>query len=277
MRYVHSGLATPAAAVEEDCRVAAGIGAEGLELAGGKLPALVDRAGASGLRDRLRRHGVRAVSIAVLEDVTFRDVAGLEALLADLHRWSELARTAGASWIVVTPGERPDGADDRDALREARSTLERLARVTERYDVGVALCPLGRERASLRGLRPALAVVEGLGRASVALAPDTFEMWAAGAAAEELKACHPRHLALVRAVGAADAVAPGEARAHHRREPGAGPVPVGAWLAVARALQPGVVATAPVPPPDGAEAEAWARRLRERVAAAARETAAGRA
>ncbi len=268
MRFVHSGLATPIATLEDDCRIAARIGADAVELAGEKLAAARERLGSAGLAGLLRRHGTRGLSLAAVADVTFRDLAGLEAVAETVHRWSEAARAAGADWVVVTPGERPDGADDRDAAREARETLVRLARITERYDVGIALCPLGRPGASMRTLRQALAAVEAAGRRSVALAPDTFELWAAGSTPDELKACPPRALAMLRVAGAAPDVPPEGARAHHRRAPGSGAVPVGAWLAVARVLAPDLPLTAPVSPPAGtpaAEAEDWARRLREQT------------
>lgn len=277
MRFVHSGLATPAASLEDDCRIAARLAADLLEVAADKLGPALERGGLAGL---LRRHGVRACSVAAVEDVTFRDLAGLEAVTAAVHRLSEVARSVGATWLVVTPGERPDGADERDALREARETLGRLARIGERYDVGIALCPLGRREASVRTLRQAMAVVDAVGRRSVALALDTFELWAARSTPGDLKACHPRWLAMLRLADAERGVEPEQARAHHRRCPGDGAIDLSAWLAVAGALVPDLPVTCPVAPPPGTpadEAEGWARRLRERTLDASRpEGAVGR-
>jgi sugar phosphate isomerase/epimerase len=263
MRWIASGLATPAASVEDDCRIAARLPADGLELALAKLPPALERHGLAALAARLRREA-RPFSLAAVEDVTFRDRAGTEAVAEAVHRAAEVARAVGATWVVVTPGERPNGCDEREASREAQATLGRLARLTERYDIGLALCPLGRPWASVRTVRQALAVLHGVGRRSLGLAPDTFEAWAAGSRPDDLKACDPRALAMLRVAGAAPHVAPEDARDHHRRAPGEGPVPVADWLAVALAVEPALAVTAPVAPIDRAVGpEDWVRRLRE--------------
>jgi sugar phosphate isomerase/epimerase len=271
MRWIASGLATPAASLEDDCRAAARLPADGLELALPKLGPALERHGPAGLAALLRRHAVRAFSLAPVEDVTFRDAAGSEAVVEAVHRAAEVARAVGARWIVVMPGERPDGCDEREATREAQATLGRLVRIGERYDVGLALCPLGRPWASIRGIRQALGVLHGVGRRSLGLAPDTFEAWAAGARPDDLKACDPRALAMLRVAGAAPHVAPEEARAHHRRPPGEGAVPVTGWIAVALAVEPALPLTTPVAPDDrSVAAEDWLRRLREKTLALAR-------
>lgn len=276
MRWIASGLATPAASVEDDARIAARLPADGLELALAKLPPALERYGLAGLAARLRRQA-RPFSLAAVEDVTFRDLAGSEAVTEAVHRAAEIARAVGATWIVVTPGERPDGCDEREASREAQATLGRLVRLAERYDVGLALCPLGRPWASVRGVRQALTVLHGVGRRALGLAPDTFEAWAAGSRPDDLKACDPRALAMLRVAGAAPHVAPKEARAHHRRGPGEGGVPAADWLAVALAVEPALPVTAAVAPEDRSVApEDWARRLREATESLARPDA-GRA
>jgi sugar phosphate isomerase/epimerase len=270
MRWIASGLATPAGSIEDDRRAAAALGADGLELALPKLPPALERHGLAGLAARLRRQAPRPFSLAAIEDVTFRDLPGTEAVVEAVHRAAEVARAVGAMWIVVAPGERPDGCDEREATREAQATLGRLARISERYDVGLALCPLGRPWASVRGVRQALAVLQGVGRRSLGLAPDTFEAWAAGARPDELKACDPRALAMLRVAGAAPRVAPEEARGHHRRPPGEGAVPAAEWLAVALAVEPALALTSPVAPEDpSVGAEDWQRRLREQTLALA--------
>ncbi len=271
MRWIVSGLATPAASLEDDCRAAARLGADGLELARPKLPPALERHGLAGLAALLRRHAVRAFSLALVDDVTFRDPAGTEAVVEAVHRAAEAARALGATWIVVTPGERPDGCDEREATREAQATLGRLVRIGERYDVGLALCPLGRPWASVRGVRQALAVLHGVGRRTLGLAVDTFEAWAAGSQPDDLKACDPRALAMLRLAGAAPHVGPDEARAHHRRAPGEGTVPVAAWLTVALAVEPALAVSSPVAAEDrGVAAEDWQRRLRDTARALAR-------
>lgn len=276
MRFLHSGLATPRAELDEDARIAGRIGADGLEVDVAKLAPALERWGVAGVKNALRRHDTRAVSLATVDDVTFRDLAGIEEVEAKVHRLGEVGRALGATWIVATPGERPDGADERDAAREARATLERLARIGERYDVGIAFLPLGRPHASVRTVRQAITVVEGVGRRALGLAVDTFEAWAAGSQADDLKVCPPRRLAMVRAADAAPDVDPEAARAHHRREPGVGPVPVAAWLAVAQALAADVWVTSPVAGEGDAAPEDWARRLRGRTLEAGLAGAAGR-
>jgi hypothetical protein len=61
-----------------------------------------------------------------------------------------------------------------------------------------------------------------------------------------------------------------------RRPPGPGPVPIAAWLAVARALAADTPVTCRVAAPPDLAAEDWARRLRERTLSRAAEPAPGR-
>ena len=187
--------------------------------------------------------------------------------MAEVHGAAALARGLGASWVVVQPGERPDGADEREAGREARFTLETLSRAGERYDVGIALMPLGMAWASLRTVGQAVDVIEAVGRRSLGLAVDTFHFHAGGSTLDQLRRCRPRALALLRLADAP----PGEREAlreTQRLPPGEGVAPIAAIVATARVLGADVPAAVHVAlPPGSDDATGWARRLRERALA----------
>lgn len=272
MRVAHTGASTPSASLEDDVGAAARIGADGLEVWAPKLRAALEPGGPAGVAATLRRHRMAAVSIAAVEDVLFRDRAGLEEATANVHRLSELARALGAAWIVLTPGERPDGADDRDVHHEGRATLSRLVQLSERYDVGLALTPSGHPRAAVRTLATAAAIVDAVRRPALALAPDTFELYAAGSAPEEVTACRPRWLALVRLADAPRDVEREALRAGHRLPPGDGVAPIARFLGLVRQLGADAPAVVPVPPRDPGDPVGWARHLRERALAAERDS-----
>lgn len=265
MRLALAGAATPALELADALAAAGAAGYDAVEL---WLPAVwpaLERIGPDGLGALLRRQRLAPVALGPIPDVTFRDPAGLEAAVDRVHGAAALARGLGASWVLVQPGERPEGADERDGLREARATLERLGRAGERYDVGVAVMPLGAPRASLRTVGHVLQVIEAIGRRSLGLAVDGFHFHAGASSLEDLKRCRPRALALLRLTDAP----PGEREAlreGRRLPPGEGVAPLAALVGVTRALAPAAPLVVDAPLPAGSDdAAGWARRLRERA------------
>jgi 2-keto-myo-inositol isomerase len=266
MRPVWSGASAPNLALEEDLDAAAAAGFDAVELSLPKLWPDLERRGPDKVAESLTRRRLAAMALGPLTDVTFRDAAGIEKVVAEMHGAATLARRLGAAWVLVEPGERPDGADERDALREGRETLDRLCRASERYDVGVALMPVGLAWASLRTVRQAIHVIDAVGRKSLGLAVDTFHFYVSGSSLEDLRQCRPRAIALLRLADAPE----GERetlRDHHRLVPGTGVAPVRAVLGVVKALgaAPPVVVHVPLPRGE-TDAVGWARRLREATA-----------
>lgn len=265
MRLALGGGCTPHLPLAAALTAAREAGYDAVELSLPMLWPALEQVGPDGVAALLGRGRLAAVALGPVPDVTFRDPAGLEAVLDQVHGAAALARGLGASWVVVQPGERPDGADERDARREARFTLERLGRAGERYDVGVAVMPLGPPWASLRTVGQVAEAIEAAGRRSLGVAVDTFHFHAGGSTLAELGRCRARTLALVRL---ADAPA-GEREAlrdGQRLPPGDGVAPLAAVAATARALRADVPFVLDVPlPPGSADAAGWARRLRERT------------
>jgi 2-keto-myo-inositol isomerase len=263
MKVAYSGACAPGLPLEEELTLAASAGYDAIEIWLPKLWPDLERRGPEGLAHLLGRRRLHTVALTPITGVTFRDSAGRDKVTAEVHGAAQLARALGASWVVVQPGERPDGADDRDALREGRESLERLCRVGERYDVGVALMPLGFRWASLRTVRQTLSVIEAVGRRSLGWVLDTFHFHLCGASLDDLRTCRPRSLALLR-LGDAPEGDRDELRDHHRLLPGTGIVPIRDIVGVLQVLDadPPVVVEARIPEPR-ADAAGWARRLRE--------------
>jgi sugar phosphate isomerase/epimerase len=253
----------PGLGLDDDLAAAAAGGFDAVELWLPKLWPELERSGPERVAERLKRHRLAAVALGPITEATFRDAAGLERLVAEVHGAATLARRLGASWILVQPGDRPDGADERDALQEGRASLERACRASERYDVGVALMPVGFARASLRTVGQALHVIERVGRRSLGLALDTFHFHVGGSSLDDLRRCAPRAIALLR-LGDAPA---GEAlalREQHRLPPGAGVAPIRAIADIVRVLGAAPAAVVDAPMPAGAgDPAGWARRLRD--------------
>ena len=276
MRPVWSGASAPSLALDDDLAAAATAGWDAVELPLSKVWPDIERRGPDGLAESLSRRRLVATSLGPITDVTFRDAAGAEKVVAEVHGAATLARRLGATWVLVEPGERPDGADERDALREGRDTLDRLCRASERYDVGVALMPVGLAWASLRTVRQDLHVIEAVGRKSLGLAVDTFHFHVSGSSLEDLRQARPRAIAVVRVADAPE----GERetlRDHHRLVPGTGVAPVRAVLAAVKGLgaAPPVAVHVPLPRGEG-DAAGWARRLREATIGLLRDAEAAR-
>jgi 2-keto-myo-inositol isomerase len=262
MRVALSGASVPDLPLENELPAAAAAGFDAAELWLPKLWPVLERSGPKVLASAIKRARLSLAGLAPIGDATFRDPADREALAAQVHGAAALARSLGGPWVVVQPGERPDGADARDALREGRDSLTRLCLVAERYDVGLALMPLGFAWASLRTVRQALQVIEGVNRRSLGLALDAFHFHLGRSSLDDVKACRPRWLALLR-LGDAPPGEPEALREHHRLPPGQGVVPLRELVGIARALaaDPAVVVDAPMPR-EAADPEGWIRRLR---------------
>jgi sugar phosphate isomerase/epimerase len=271
VRVGWSGACVPGVSVEDDLAAAAGAGFDAVELWLPKLWPDLERRGPDALAELLKRRRLAAVAIGPIADATFRDPAGIDRLQAEVHGAATLARRLGAPWVLVQTGERPDGADERDALREGRETFDRACRASERYDIGVALMPLGYRWASLRTVRQAVSVIEAVGRRSLGLALDTYHFHLGGSALDDVRQLRPRTVALVR-LGDAPAGDREALREHHRLPPGAGVAPIRAIAGILRVLgaDPPAVVDAPMPAGDG-DAPGWARRLRESALAVLRD------
>ena len=168
VRLALSGACAPDWPLEDELTAAAAAGYEAVELWLPKLWAVLERSGPDAVAAGLKRRHLAPAALAPIADATFRAGAGLEAVTAEEHGAAALARAFGTPWVVVQPGERPDGAGERDALREGRHTLGRLALAAERYDVGLAICPLGYAWSSIRTVREAGDIIEAVGRKSLA-------------------------------------------------------------------------------------------------------------
>lgn len=263
MRLAWSGASAPALSLEDDLAAAAAAGYDAVEISVTKLWSHLERRGPDGLADLLERRRLVAVALGPITDATFRDAAGMEKLVSEVNGAAAIARQIGADWILVEPGERPDGADERDVVREARESLDRLCRASERYDVAVALMPVGLAWASLRTVGQALRVIGAVGRKSIGLALDTFHFYTGGSSLEDLRQCRARSIALVR-IGDAPAGDREGLREHHRLPPGAGVAPIRALVGIVRALgaDPPAIVHVPMAAGEG-DATGWARRLRE--------------
>jgi sugar phosphate isomerase/epimerase len=261
VRLAWSGACAPALALEDDLAAAAAAGYDAVELSLPKVWADLERP--DGLAELLKRRRLAAVALGPITDVTFRDTAGMERVVAEVHGAATLARRLGASWVLAQPGERPDGADERDVLREGRESLDRLCRASERYDVGVALMPVGLAWASLRTVRQALHVIEAVGRRSLGLALDSFHFHVGGSSLDDVRQCRGRAIALLRLADAPAGDREG-LREHHRLPPGVGVAPIRALVGIVQALGAEAPAVVHVPMPgDEGDAAGWARRLRE--------------
>ena len=119
MRPVWSGASAPTLALEEDLAAAAAAGFDAVELSLPKLWPDLERRGPDGVAESLTRRRLAAMALGPVTDVTFRDAAGIEKVVAEVHGAATLARRLGAEWVLVEPGSGPTAPTS--ATRSARA------------------------------------------------------------------------------------------------------------------------------------------------------------
>ncbi|HYM16360.1 MAG TPA: sugar phosphate isomerase/epimerase [Dehalococcoidia bacterium] len=232
MRLALNGATIMRSSLDDDIEIAAETGFTALEIWAGKLDAYLGQRSIEELAHKLRALAVRPWCINSIEDITFRDAAGRRAIITRLDELAAAARAIGAPAIVVVPGQRPDGFNRHESVRDAVDMLRAMSDAAG--ETGLAFEFLGKPGCSVPTLDMASEIVTAVDRANVGMVIDTFHFHAGGSRLDDVAAIPVEKLFVVHLNGCEDA--PREQLTDaHRLYPGEGAIAIGAILRGLRA------------------------------------------
>lgn len=227
MKLALNGATIMRAPLADDVEIAAEAGFDALEIWAGKLGAYLRDHTLDVLRDRMRELDIAPSCINSIEDITFRDRAGAEALIAETQRLAAVARRIGAPAIIVVPGQRPHGAGPRESVSASIEALRAMSDAAG--DVRLAFEFLGKPGCAVPTLDLALEAVAAADRPNVGLVIDTFHFYAGDSRFADLDHVPMEQLDVVHLNGCEDRPKPALTDAH-RLYPGEGVIPSAAIL-----------------------------------------------
>ncbi len=217
--------------VEDDIEVAAECGFAAVEFWAAKLDDFAPRGALEALRERMVELRIAPSCINSIEDITARDGAGREALLAELRRRVAMARALGAPAIVVVPSCRDERMPAPAAIDDAVGVLRAMSDVAG--DVRLAFEFLGKPGCTVPTLGMALEIVDAVDRPNVGLVIDGFHFYAGDSRIEDLQRVPIERLIAVHLNGAEDRPKD-ELTDAHRLYPGEGVIPAATILRILR-------------------------------------------
>ncbi len=191
-----NGATTMKSDLATDIRVAGQAGFKAVEIWAAKLDEFLKSHTLEDLAGRLAEAGVKAHAINSIEKITFRDVDGRAEVMERCHQLSRYARAIGCPWIVVVPGQAPDGTLWHEVREETVAVLQEMADIARPHGVKLALEFLGFPWCSVRTLTEAWAIVLATDRPNVGVVLDACHFYAGGSTLAGIGAVSPTRLAV---------------------------------------------------------------------------------
>ncbi|MDR5683231.1 MAG: sugar phosphate isomerase/epimerase [Armatimonadota bacterium] len=213
-----------------DVKIAAEAGYDALELRDAKIEVYL-RGGhtLSDLRTRLQDAGIEPLSINALDRSTLVAGAAWEAAARRCATLCDWAAALDCPYVVVVPSPLPDGLRREDAVGPTVEALRQMGEIALRRGVRIGFEFLGFGDCSVRTLSEAAAIVDDCDRRTVGLVIDAFHFHVGGSSWHALDALDPARLFVVHLDDAEDRPL-GDLRDAHRRLPGDGVLPLGAFV-----------------------------------------------
>ncbi|HJZ69724.1 MAG TPA: sugar phosphate isomerase/epimerase [Blastocatellia bacterium] len=230
MKLPLNGATTMKADLATDVHVASEAGFDCLEIWAAKLRAYLESHTTDDLKKLFAEHRIEPYSINSIERITFRDEAGREALADECEELCRVASEIGCPYVVVVPGRLPAGSARAEVIEESVRTLDRLSRIAERHDVGLAFEFLGQPDCSVQTLELADEIVLRTARPNVGLVIDSFHFYAGGSIIDSIDALDAARLFIFHINDAEDRPR-GQLEDRHRLLPGLGVLPLDDILA----------------------------------------------
>jgi 2-keto-myo-inositol isomerase len=233
MKLALNGATTMKADLAEDIRAASAAGFDFLEIWAAKLRKFLQSNTTRDLKSLFREHRLEPYSINSIERITFREAAAYERLLEECEELCLIASEIGCPYVVVVPGELPDGAGWAHVLEESVRVLNTLGRIAERHNVALAFEFLGQPRCSVQTLEEAAKIVKEVARPSVGLVLDSFHFYAGGSTIESIAALDAEKLFIFH-INDAEDLPREKLEDRHRLLPGLGVLPLREIIAALR-------------------------------------------
>ncbi|MEW6230828.1 MAG: sugar phosphate isomerase/epimerase [Chloroflexota bacterium] len=220
-----NGATTMGAELEVDVQVAGQAGYDLLEIWSAKLDVFLKSKTVENLGEILAQAKVRPYSINSIEQITFQDAAGYEAIVRRCHYLCHIAQALACPYVVVVPSDKPKGVSRREIFAESVRVLRELAAVALGYDVGLAFEFIGQPNRTVSNLADCRRIVEQVDRPNVGLVIDTFHFYAGDSTVASIRKIDPRKLFILHINDAEDRPK-SELTDAHRLFPGQGVIPL---------------------------------------------------
>jgi len=225
MKIALNGATTMNADLETDILAASSAGFDYLEIWASKLRAFLKSGTTSDLSDLFVTHNLRPYSINSIERITFRDVGGHQALIAECDELCRIAQAVRCPYLVVVPSPTPEGIGHSDIINESARVLEELASISAQHDVALAFEFLGQPDCSVQTLSLADEIVRTVNRSNVGLVIDSFHFYAGGSAIASIESLHAEKLFIFH-INDAEDLPREQLEDRHRLLPGLGILPL---------------------------------------------------
>ena len=209
-----------------DVRAAAAAGFDYVEIRAAKLREYLKTGSVSDLKTLFDEGGVKPLSINSIEHITFQDAAAYAKIRTECEELSSIAGAIGCPYIVVVPGQYPQGGmSSYEVIEGSVGVLRELASIAERHNVALAFEFLGQRDCSVQTLELADEIVEKVNRRNIGLVIDSFHFYAGGSTIKMIDALDPKRLFIFH-INDAEDLPSGQLTDAHRLLPGLGILPL---------------------------------------------------
>ena len=213
-----SSVTLPDTGLATDIKIAGETGFDFVELRDEKLVVALKGGSLTFLSRLLKKHGISAYAISLLDDLPFQDEEGEAALESQCYAMASSAAKLGARWIVASVGKPVGEVNEADARAKLRDMLSLYVDIAPLFgDVRLAFEFTGYSGSPVSTLSEARKLVEEVGSGKIGLVLDTFHFHLGGGAVEEIRETPPESIAFVQVADAApnaqdesDKLLPGE-------------------------------------------------------------------
>jgi len=227
MRTCLNTATTRGKPLDDDIRLCGEVGFAGIEIDTGKLDEYSEAGGSiEQLRTLLVESGVECAGLMAFALKPFSDQ---EEELERLRIYAPVCRDLGGRILLTYIAEQPGpGLSHKDAIERAAYAAESFAEIAHRYNLKVALEPIG-GREFMGGPDDALAVVDAAGHPALGIMVDTFHYYKSGVSPERVAKIDPDQILIVH-INDAENLPTESLVDANRLYPGAGILPLHGYL-----------------------------------------------
>ncbi len=214
-----SSVTLPDTGLATDIKIAGETGFDFVELRDEKLVIALKGGSLTFLSKLLKKSGVTAHAISLLDDIPFQDREGEAALESQCYAMASSAAKLGAKWIAASvgkpPAKAPSKAESRAKLKDLLSLYHSIAPLFGQ--VNLAFEFTGYPDSPVSTLTEARKLIDEVAPGKIGIVLDTFHFHLGGGSIEEIKEMSPDKIAFVQVADAppnaadeSDKLLPGE-------------------------------------------------------------------
>jgi 2-keto-myo-inositol isomerase len=131
------------------------------------------------LVDFFKKNTIRPYALNAIVNVNFCNDKEWSAIMAQLEWACKIAQQIGNPYIVVVPtvGDKVAGYSAKEKMEDSVKALNRLADISEKYNVKLAFEPIGFKNCAVNNIRQCNEIIEKVNRDSVGIVIDAFNIY----------------------------------------------------------------------------------------------------